>query len=292
MGYSPRRKIVSRWIQESIAVMTILRIVSHPAVLIEICRLPSFRQRRNFPSPEHRFTLLGIDTSAPARPTTSASAIPLCVFMSATTPLTRHVIWPQAHTLLCSSLDVTTEVFSVLMTTLIAVSSVLFATASSCATPLLHAVMAARVNIATHTNIIFFIVLICLLFNFGLLFHLCSFASHHCKTLLQSCKSVSHHCIGHCTAAKWPRTTAKRIYSIAKRPRTIAKRFCSIVSCPCSGAGRNCTAIPPARRAARVPRRPARRRVCGAGRASRSGGSIRGLPASASRGRRPRGGRG
>ncbi len=126
----------------------------------------------------------------------------------------------------------------------------------------------------------------------GKLPFLCNFASHHCKTLLQSCKSVSHHCIGHCTAAKWPRTTAKRIYSIAKRPRTIAKRFCSIVSCPCSGAGRNCTAIPPARRAARVPRRPARRRVCGAGRASRSGGSIRGLPASASRGRRPRGGRG
>ena len=59
----------------------------------------------------------------------------------------------------------------------------------------------------------------------------CNFASHHCKTLLQSCKSVSHHCIGHCTAAK--------------RPRTIAKRFCSIVSCPCSGAGRNCTVTSP-----------------------------------------------
>ena len=75
---------------------------------------------------------------------------------------------------------------------------------------------------------------------------LCSFASHHCKTFLQSCKSVSHHCIGRCTAAKWPRIVAKGIYTNAKRPRTIAKRFCSIVSCPCSGAGRNCTAIPPA----------------------------------------------
>ena len=75
---------------------------------------------------------------------------------------------------------------------------------------------------------------------------LCNFASHHYKTILQSCKTVSHHCIGHCTAAKRPRTTAKRIYSIAKRPRTIAKRFCSIVSCPCSGAGRDCTAIPSA----------------------------------------------
>lgn len=150
MDYSPRRKIVSRWIQESIAVMAILRIVSHPAVLIEICRLPSFRQRRNFPSPEHRLTLLGTDTSAPARPTTSAPAIPLCVFMSATTPLTRHVSWPQAHILLCSSLNVTTEVFSVLMTPLIAVSSALFATASSCATPLLHAVMAARATIVAH----------------------------------------------------------------------------------------------------------------------------------------------
>lgn len=73
----------------------------------------------------------------------------------------------------------------------------------------------------------------------------CNFASHHCKTFLQSCKSVSHHCIGRCTAAKWPRTTAKRFYSIAKRPRTIAKRFCSVVSCPCSGAGRNCTVISP-----------------------------------------------
>ena len=66
------------------------------------------------------------------------------------------------------------------------------------------------------------------------------------QNLLQSCKSVSHHCIGRCTAAKWPRTTAKCIYGIAKRPRTITKRFSSIVSCPCSGAGRNCTAIPPA----------------------------------------------
>lgn len=113
----------------------------------------------------------------------------------------------------------------------------------------------------------------------------CKFTSHHRKTLLQSCKMVPHHCIGRCTAAKRPRTTAKRIYSIAKRPRTIAKRFCSIVSYPCSGAGRDCTAIPPPRWVARVPRRPARCRVCGAGRASRSGGSIRGLPASASRGR-------
>ena len=60
------------------------------------------------------------------------------------------------------------------------------------------------------------------------------------------CNFASHHCIGHCTAAKRPRTTAKRIYSIAKRPRTIAKRFCSIVSCPCSGAGCDCTAIPSA----------------------------------------------
>ena len=80
----------------------------------------------------------------------------------------------------------------------------------------------------------------------GKLPFLCNFTSHHRKTLLQSCKSVSHHCIGRCTAAKWPRTTAKCIYGIAKRPRTIAKRFCSNVSCPCSGAGRNCTAIPPA----------------------------------------------
>ena len=67
-----------------------------------------------------------------------------------------------------------------------------------------------------------------------------------CKTLLQSCKMVPHHCIGRCTAAKWPRTTAKRIYSIAKRPRIIARSFCSIVSYPCSGAGHDCTAIPSA----------------------------------------------
>ena len=120
-------------------------------------------------------------------------------------------------------------------------------------------------TIAAHSINIFFIVLLCLLFVFGLLFHLCIFALHHCKTFLQFCKSVSHHCIGRCTAAKWPRTTAKRVYSIAKRPRTIAKRFCSVVSCPCIGAGRDCTAIPSPRRAARVPRRPACRCVCGVG---------------------------
>ena len=119
-------------------------------------------------------------------------------------------------------------------------------TVSLVSTPLLQAVMAAKVNVAAHTNIIIFIVSMCLLFVFDLLFLPCNFASHHCKTLLQSCKSVSHHCIGHCTAAKRPRTTAKRIYSIAKRSRTIAKRFCSIVSCPCSGAGHDCTAFPSA----------------------------------------------
>lgn len=111
---------------------------------------------------------------------------------------------------------------------------------------------------------------------------LCNFASHHRKTLLQSCKSVSHHCTGRCSVAKWSRIVAKGIYGIAKRPRIIARPFCSSVSYPRNDAGHDCMVIRRAWRAAARRRRRVSCRANDSGRASRSGGSIRGLPASAS----------
>ena len=121
---------------------------------------------------------------------------------------------------------------------------------------------------------------------------LCNFASHHRKTFLQFCKTVSHHCTGRCTAAKRPRIIAKGIYTNAKRPRIIARPFCSSVSYPRNDAGQDCMVIRQAWRAAARRRRRVSCRANDSGRASRSGGSIRGLPASASRGRRPPRGRG
>lgn len=49
--------------------------------------------------------------------------------------------------------------------------------------------------IAAHSIIIFFIVLLCLLFVFGLLFHLCSFTAHTCNLLLQGCKMTANICV-------------------------------------------------------------------------------------------------
>ena len=55
--------------------------------------------------------------------------------------------------------------------------------------PLLQPVVAATASKAAHTKTTFFIVLMCLLFNFGLLFHLCSFTAHRCGVALQGCKT-------------------------------------------------------------------------------------------------------
>ena len=87
------------------------------------------------------------------------------------------------------------------------------------------------------------------------------------------------------------RTIAGGCRRAAKWTRTIAKPFYNTVSCPCNGARSFYIVTLRARLFSLFRRRTVFRRVCGAGRAWRSGGSIRGLAASVSRGRWLRGGR-
>lgn len=83
------------------------------------------------------------------------------------------------------------------------------------------------------------------------------------QVALQRCKATSHHCIVIC--------------SNVKRPRTIARPFYSTVSSPSNGARRFYIVTLRARRFSLYRRRTVSRRVRVAGRAWRSGGSIRGL---------------
>ena len=119
----------------------------------------------------------------------------------------------------------------------------------------------------------------------------CIFTAHTCNLPLQGCKTGSHLCGGFRRAANRPRIYAG---SVTRLQIDLAYM---------RGALHGCFAIPHicavrciirrvSCRPARVRRRPASCPCYGWGRSSRGGGSIRGLPASASRGRRPRGGRG